>query len=158
MPRHSETRRLPYSREQMFDLVADVARYGEFLPWVSGVRVRSNSETEMVADLAVGFKGLRETFTSKVEKVRPEHIHVDYLDGPLKHLHNHWRFRPDGEGGVLVDFEVAFEFKNKLFEMIAGQMFDSALRKMIGAFETRAAALYGADESGSSKSSAQSAA
>ena len=74
MPRHSETRRLPYSREQMFDLVADVARYTEFLPWVSQIRVRSNSETEMVADMIVGFKGLRETFTSKVEKVRPEHI------------------------------------------------------------------------------------
>jgi coenzyme Q-binding protein COQ10 len=142
----------------MFDLVADVQHYEEFLPWVSAIRVRSDSETEMVADMIVGFKGLRETFTSKVNKHRPDEIHVDYLDGPLKHLHNHWRFRPDGEGGVLVDFEVAFEFKNKLFEMIAGQMFDSALRKMIGAFETRAAALYGADESGSSKSSAQSAA
>ncbi|CAN5201089.1 type II toxin-antitoxin system RatA family toxin [soil metagenome] len=158
MPTHNETRHLPYTPEQMFDLVADVARYEEFLPWVSAIRVRSNSDTEMVADMIVGFKALRETFTSKVNKTRPEEIHVDYLDGPLKHLHNHWRFRSDGAGGVLVDFEVAFEFKNRLFEMIAGQMFDSALRKMIGAFEARAAALYGAGELGSSRSSAHNAA
>lgn len=143
MPRHAETRRLPYTPEQMFDLVADVGRYGEFLPWVSAVRVRSNSESEMVADLIVGFKGLREGFTSRVEKDRPGHIRVDYLEGPLKHLHNDWKFRSDGEGGVLVDFEVDFAFKNRVFEMLAGQVFDRALRMMIGAFEQRAAALYG---------------
>lgn len=164
MPRHSETRRLPYTPEQMFDLVADVGRYGEFLPWVSAVRVRSNSETEMVADLIVGFKGLRETFSSKVEKQRPGHIRVDYLEGPLKHLHNDWKFRPDGEGGCLVDFEVDFTFKSRVFEMLAGQVFDRALRMMINAFEQRAAKLYGdssagaAGSPGSSSSSAHSAA
>ncbi|MBA4761296.1 type II toxin-antitoxin system RatA family toxin [Sphingomonas sp.] len=157
MPRHAETRRLPYTPEQMFDLVADVGRYGEFLPWVSAVRVRSNSETEMVADLMVGFKGLRETFTSRVQKQRPGHIRVEYLEGPLKHLHNDWKFRPDGEGGVLVDFEVDFAFKNRVFEMLAGQVFDRALRMMIGAFEQRAAALY-SGSAGSSSSSAHSAA
>jgi coenzyme Q-binding protein COQ10 len=158
MPRHSETRALPYTPAQMFDLVADVARYGEFLPWVSGVRVRSNSETEMVADLAVGFKALRETFTSKVKKRRPDEIHVEYLEGPLKHLRNDWAFRPDGQGGTLVDFSVDFAFRSRLFEAVAGQMFDRALRKMIGAFEERAAVLYASDASGSSSSSAHSAA
>lgn len=160
MPKHSETRQLPYSPEQMFDLVADVASYGEFLPWVSAIRVRSNSDTQMVADMIVGFKGLRETFTSKVEKQRPEHIQVDYLDGPLKHLNNDWKFRPDGQGGCLVDFSVDFAFKNRVFEMLAGQVFDRALRKMINAFEERAARLY-ADAlpaPGISSSSAQSAA
>ena len=161
MPRHSETRRLPYTSEQMFDLVADVARYTEFLPWVSQIRVRSNSETEMVADMIVGFKGLRETFTSKVEKVRPEHIHVDYLDGPLKYLRNDWVFRPEGNG-CAVDFSVDFAFKNRVFEMLAGQVFGAALRKMIGAFEDRAAALYGVAGSspagGNSSSSAHKAA
>lgn len=157
MPRHAETRRLPYTPDQMYDLVADVGRYAEFLPWVSAVRVRSNSETEMVADLMVGFKGLRETFTSRVQKQRPGHIRVEYLEGPLKHLHNDWKFRPDGEGGVLVDFEVDFSFKNRVFEMLAGQVFDRALRMMIGAFEQRAAALY-AGSAGSSSSSAHSAA
>ncbi|ODT86220.1 MAG: ubiquinone-binding protein [Sphingobium sp. SCN 64-10] len=161
MPKHNETRRLPYSPEQMYALVADVASYPQFLPWVSAIRVRSNSETEMLADMVVGFKSLRETFTSRVVKHAPESVHVDYIDGPLKHLSNDWRFRPDGDGGVLIDFEVDFSFKNRVFEMIAGQMFDRALRKMINAFEERAAELYASSASGSSgnsSSSAQSAA
>ena len=158
MPRHSETRHLPYTPEQMFDLVADVGSYPEFLPWIAAMRVRSDSETEMVADMIVGFKSLRETFTSRVIKERPTHVHVDYVDGPLKHLSNDWRFRPDGEGGVIIDFEVDFAFKNRMFEMLAGQVFDRALRKMIGAFETRAAELYAAGDSGISSSSAHNAA
>ncbi|WP_448658137.1 type II toxin-antitoxin system RatA family toxin [Sphingomonas sp. CJ99] len=160
MPKHTETRALPYSPEQMFDLVADVGRYAEFLPWVSAIRVRSNSDTEMVADMIVGFKGLRETFTSRVKKERPAHVHVEYVDGPLKYLNNDWRFRPDGKGGCLVDFCVDFQFKNRVFEMLAGQVFDRALRKMIGAFEERAAALYGAGSApgGISSSSAHNAA
>jgi len=158
MPRHAETRRLPYTPEQMFDMVADVGRYAEFLPWVTAVRIRSNSSTEMVADLIVGFKGLRETFTSTVRKSRPGSIHVDYLDGPLKYLTNDWAFRP-APGGCEVDFAVDFAFKNKMFEMLAGQVFGQALRKMIGAFEDRAAALYAASDSrGINSSSATSAA
>ena len=148
MPKHEETRHLPYSPEQMFDMVADVGRYGEFLPWVSAIRVRTDSETEMVADMIVGFKGLRETFTSKVQKERPDHIRVDYLDGPLKHLNNDWTFRADGDGGCYVDFCVDFAFKNRMFEMLAGQVFDRALRKMIGAFEDRATVLYGDSSAG----------
>lgn len=143
MPRHSETRRLPYTPEQMFDLVADVKRYPEFLPWVSAMRVRSDTETQLTADMIVGFKGLRETFTSKVDKVRPSRINVEYLDGPLKYLRNEWLFRPEGTG-CAVDFTVDFAFKNRVFEMLAGQVFGTALRKMIGAFEDRAAKLYDA--------------
>lgn len=166
MPGHRETRALPYTPDQMFDLVADVARYPEFLPWVSAIRVRSDSETQMLADMIVGFKGLRETFTSRVRKQRPTEVAVEYIDGPLKYLRNEWRFRPDGQGGVLIDFAVDFAFKNRLFEMLAGQMFDHALRKMIGAFEARAAQLYAASptpslpapSSGSSSSSAHNAA
>ena len=142
----------------MFDLVADVKSYEKFLPWVSAIRVRSDSATEMVADMIVGFKGLRESFTSRVIKQRPDTVHVDYLDGPLEHLTNDWRFEPDGKGGVLIDFSVDFAFRNRLFEMLAGQMFDKALRKMIGAFEERAAQLYGSVESGSNSSSAHNAA
>ena len=153
MPRHSETKYLPYSPEQMFDLVADVARYDEFLPWVSAVRVRSASETVMVADLIVGFNAFKERFTSRVTKTKPSHITVDYIEGPLKYLKNEWRFEPAPEGGTNVDFSVDFAFKSRLFETIAGAMFDRALRRMTGAFEQRAAALYG-----SSNSSAQSAA
>ena len=165
MPRHSETRRLPYSPEQMFDLVADVKRYPEFLPWVLALRVRSDTETQVTADMIVGFKGLREKFSSKVDKSRPDRIHVDYLDGPLKYLRNEWVFRPAGPeqaGGCAVDFTVDFAFKNRVFEMLAGQVFGTALRRMIGAFEERAAKLYGASApsaaGGISSSSAQSAA
>jgi len=133
-------------------MVADVKRYPEFLPWVSAMRVRQDSDTATLADMIVGFKGLRETFTSKVEKTRPDHIHVEYIDGPLKYLHNDWTFRSE-EGGCAVDFAVDFQFKNRMFEMLAGQVFGVALRRMIGAFEDRAKVLYG-----SSSSSATSAA
>lgn len=127
----------------MFDLVADVPRYGEFLPWVSAVRIRSNSESEMVADLVVGFKAIRETFSSRVVKVRPGLIQVDYLDGPMKHLRNEWGFADLAEGGCSVSFMVDFAFRSRTFEAIAGQVFDRALRKMTDAFEARAEALYG---------------
>ncbi|HEV2817477.1 MAG TPA: type II toxin-antitoxin system RatA family toxin [Allosphingosinicella sp.] len=157
MPRHTETRILPYTPEQLFDLVADVGRYQEFLPWVAATRVRENSATGMIADLVVGFGAFKETFTSKVHKSRPGEIEIDYVEGPLKYLHNSWKFRP-APGGTEVDFCVDFAFRNRLFEAIAGQMFDRALRRMIGAFEERADALYGSGVSGSSRPSAQSAA
>lgn len=158
MPRHTETRSLPYTPEQLFDLVADVGRYQEFLPWVAATRIRSDSETEMLADLVVGFRALKETFTSRVKKQRPDRIDIDYVEGPLKYLHNSWKFRSDGKGGTDIDFCVDFAFRNRLFEALAGQMFDSALRRMIGAFEARAHQLYGAGLPGSSSPSAQSAA
>ncbi len=143
MPRHTETRRMLYTPEQMFDLVADVKRYHEFLPWIAAVRVRSDSETLLIADLVVGFRAIKETFTSRVEKRGPERIRTEYIEGPLKYLQNSWVFRPDGEGGTEIDFCVDFAFKNRLFESLAGQMFDRALRRMIGAFEDRARELYG---------------
>ena len=150
---------MPYSAEQMFDLVADVRAYADFLPWVVAMRVRKDTPEETLADMIVGFKGLRETFTSRIQKERPDHLRVDYVEGPLKYLHNEWRFRPDGEG-CLVDFSVDFAFKNRMFEMLAGQVFTMALRKMIGAFEERARVLYGAgsDPGGIRSSSAHSAA
>ncbi|GAA4768967.1 type II toxin-antitoxin system RatA family toxin [Novosphingobium ginsenosidimutans] len=153
MPGIHEVRRLPYSAEQMYDLVADVARYGEFLPWVVATRVRSDSETEMIADMLVGFNALREKFTSRVLKQRPERIEVIYIDGPMRDLDNVWQFRPAEDGGCEVEFMVNFTFRNAMFERLAGQYFDRAFRKMVGAFETRAEALYG-----SSNSSATSAA
>ncbi len=153
MPRHSEDRYLPYTPEQLFDLVADVEHYDEFLPWVVAVRVRSSSEAETVADLVVGFGAFKERFTSRVVKERPTKICVDYIEGPLKYLHNEWRFERAADGGSDVHFSVDFAFRSRLFESLAGAMFDRALRRMINAFEQRAAALYGI-----SRSSAQSAA
>lgn len=153
MPGIRETRRLPYSAEQMFDLVADVSRYGEFLPWVVATRVKSDDGREMVADMLVGFKALREKFTSRVIKDRPGRLEVIYVDGPMRDLDNTWTFRDLPEGGCEIDFCVDFSFRNKMFEMLAGQYFDRAFRKMVEAFEERAGQLYG-----SSSSSAQSAA
>ena len=154
MPRHSEKRRMPYTPGQMYDLVADVERYDEFLPWVLAMRVRRDSDTETIADMVVGFKAIRETFTSKVLKTPKSHIHVEYVDGPLQYLRNDWGFESDGEGGCNVHFEVDFAFRNRLFQSLAGQFFEKALMRMIGAFETRAQSLYG-DSGGSSSSSAQ---
>jgi len=147
MPGIREQRRLPYSAEQMFDLVADVDRYGEFLPWVVATRVRSDSETEMVADMLVGFKALREKFTSRVEKRRPEELRVHYVDGPLRDLDNIWRFRQLGPHECEIDFSVDFTFRSPLFEKLAGQYFDRAFRKMVTAFEERARELYGKSSS-----------
>lgn len=153
MPSIQEVRRLPWSAEQMFDLVADVGRYGEFLPWVVATRVKSDSETEMVADMLVGFSAIREKFTSRVVKARPGELRVHYVDGPLRDLDNVWRFRADGPDACEIDFSVSFSFRNALFEKLAGQYFDKAFRKMVAAFETRAEQLYG-----NSNSSATSAA
>ncbi|MFM5916977.1 MAG: type II toxin-antitoxin system RatA family toxin [Novosphingobium sp.] len=146
MPGIRETRQLPYSAEQMFDLVADVGRYAEFLPWVVGTRVRSDSETEMIADLLVGFNALREKFSSRVIKTRPSEIKVHYLDGPMRDLDNVWKFRPTPDG-CEIDFTVSFTFRNAVFEALAGQYFDRAFRKMVSAFETRAQQLYGSNSS-----------
>ena len=143
MPAIQEIRRLPYSAGQMFDLVADVGRSGEFLPWVVATRVRSDSEEEMVADMLVGFRALREKFSSRVIKERPHRIVVHYLDGPMRDLDNAWHFRALDDGGCEIDFNVAFTFRNPVFERMAGEYFDRAFRKMVGAFEQRAELLYG---------------
>lgn len=147
MPHHHERRSLPHSAEQMYDLVADVKSYAEFLPWVSGIRVRQDTDTEMLADMIVGFKAIRETFSSRVLKIPKSSIIVDYLDGPMKHLHNRWRFEDVPGGGSVVDFTVDFAFRNRIFEALAGQFFDSALRKMTSAFVERADELYGSSSS-----------
>lgn len=147
MPQHSETRYLPYSPDQLYALVADVGSYAQFLPWVVATRVKSDSESEMIADMIVGFKHLREKFTSHVKKIPGQSITVEYLDGPLRDLENVWKFRPHGDGHCAVDFSVAFTFKNRIFENLAGQYFDKAFRKMVSAFEDRAAQLYGSSNS-----------
>lgn len=147
MPHIAETRRLPYSAQQMYDLVADVKHYAEFLPWVVATRIKSDSDTEMVADMLVGFNALREKFTSRVHKHRPHAIAVEYIDGPLRQLENRWTFIPDGPDACVIDFSVDFTFRNALFEKLAGQYLDRAFRKMVAAFETRAEALYGSNNS-----------
>jgi coenzyme Q-binding protein COQ10 len=142
MPHHHERRALPFSAAQMYDLVIDVRRYAEFLPWVAAVRVRSDDEDEMLADLVVGFKSLKETFSSRVLKTPKSKVVVDYLDGPMRHLHNQWLF-DEQDDGCIVDFTVDFAFHNRIFEALAGQYFNTALRKMTDAFIERAEVLYG---------------
>lgn len=147
MPGIREVHILPYNAEQMFDLVSDVGSYAEFLPWVVATRVKSDTEQEMIADMIVGFKSLREKFTSRVQKHRPDMIEVHYIDGPMRDLDNRWTFKTLPDGSCEVEFLVDFTFKNSVFEALAGQYFDRAFRKMVRAFENRAEQLYGSNNS-----------
>lgn len=144
MPAHHETRVLPYTVEQMFDLVADIERYPEFLPWCVACRIKSReSPACLIADLAVGFKMVREKFTSRVTFDRPNSIVVEYIDGPFSHLTNIWRFRAAADGaGTEVDFSLDFEFRSKILQNLIGLLFEEAVRRMVAAFEKRAAAIY----------------
>ncbi|MDA5193806.1 type II toxin-antitoxin system RatA family toxin [Govanella unica] len=142
MPKHVEKRTLKYSPDELYALVADVARYPEFLPWCVGARILKRTDQEIWADLMIGFKMFRETFTSRVQ-LNPGVIEVEYVKGPLKHLTNHWAFLPAGDGQCTIDFMVDFEFKNLLFERLVGALFTEAVHRMVLAFEKRAVEVYG---------------
>jgi coenzyme Q-binding protein COQ10 len=142
MPTHAERKILRYTPEQLFDMVADVRRYPEFLPWCVGARILSRTEEELTADLTIGFKMFRETFRSQVTLERPGHVHVRYLNGPFRYLNNHWRFHPHPQG-TEVDFFVDFEFRSRLLQAVIGTVFNEAVRLMVRAFERRAMQLYG---------------
>ncbi|HEX3500252.1 MAG TPA: type II toxin-antitoxin system RatA family toxin [Stellaceae bacterium] len=142
MPTHAEQRILPYTAEQLFDLVADVERYPEFLPWCVGARIRERRADLVVADLLIGFRMFRERFTSKVTLARPGRIDVAYSEGPFRYLDNHWIFEPV-EGGCRIDFFVDFEFHSAILQKLIGVLFNEAVRRMVAAFETRARQLYG---------------
>lgn len=142
--KHAEQRVLGYRPEQLFDLVADVERYPEFLPWCIGARIRERGKSLLIADLVIGFKVIRERFTSRVALDRPHlAIEVTYADGPFKHLSNRWRFEPRPNGGCLIDFYVEFEFRSVVLQKLIGVLFHEAVKRMVAAFETRARALYG---------------
>ncbi|HZH27027.1 MAG TPA: type II toxin-antitoxin system RatA family toxin [Azospirillaceae bacterium] len=145
MPRHAERRRLPYRVDQMFALVADIERYPEFLPWCVGARIRRREGDTVYADLVIGFKMVRERFTSKVMLSPPGRIDVEYAEGPFHYLKNHWVFIPT-EDGCEVDFFVDFEFRSRVLQAIIGAVFTEAVRRMVTAFETRARKLYGAPD------------
>jgi coenzyme Q-binding protein COQ10 len=150
MPTHTEHRSMPYSADQIYDLVADVARYPEFLPWTAAARIRSrrpapDGSEVMDADLVISFKVFRERFGSRVTLYPARrHIDTEYIDGPFKHMLSSWSVREAPDGGCLVDFFVDFEFKNAILQKIIGVVFDEAMRRVVGAFERRAEALYGA--------------
>ncbi len=143
MPSHQEKRILPYSAEQLFDLVMDIEKYPQFLPWCIGARVNSRSKNEVNADVIVGYKMFRERFSSRVHLIRPHAIEVEYLKGPMRHLQNKWVFTNLRAGQCEVDFYVDFSLESKIFEKLVDQFFHKALVKMINAFEARAVELYG---------------
>jgi coenzyme Q-binding protein COQ10 len=149
MHRFDETRHLPYTPRQLFDLVADIEKYHEFLPWCLGARVGPREKTPdgevLTADLIVGARIFRETFTSRVTLAgdeNPPRIDVDYIKGPMQKMENHWLFHAEG-AGTRLEFHVAFAFRSAFLEKIMGAFFDDASRRMVAAFEARAAQLYG---------------
>ena len=141
MPTHHETRFLPQTAEQLFDLVSDVDDYPNFLPWCVALRVTSRNDNEIRADMVVGFKMLREKFTSRVTLTPKERIDVEYLDGPFRYLENRWLFI-DKDGGCEIDFFIDFEFQSRLLRKIMEPLFHEAVRRMVRAFEKRATERY----------------
>jgi len=143
MPTHAEKRVLPYAPAELYDLVANVQDYPQFLPWCLGARVREKTDRLMVADLIIGFKMFRERFTSKVTlDPSKRRIDVAYSEGPFKHLTNHWLFNPH-PNGCEIDFYVDFEFRSRLLQKTIELLFHEAVRRMVAAFEARARQLYG---------------
>lgn len=144
MPTHAEKRIVPYTTEQMFDLVAEAERYPEFLPWVRGARIRRwESDQVFIIDMAVGFKMFREHFTTRDTLKRPHRIDVEYFSGPFHHLTNRWTFEPVGDRQCLLDFYIDFSFRSFFLERMVGVLFHDAVRVMVSAFERRAATIYG---------------
>ena len=142
MTTHAEQRLIHHTPEQLFDLVADVRRYPEFLPWCLAARIKERSQTTLVADLIIGFQMFKEQFTSHVSMDRDNLIiEVEYTEGPFKYLTNKWQFteHPDG---CLIDFYVDFEFKSRLLQTVIESLFTEAVKRMVRAFEARANNLY----------------
>lgn len=143
MPSHRELRILPYTSEQLFDLVMDIESYPEFLPWCIGARINTQADDRLEADVVIGYKVFREKFSSRVHFLRARTIEVEYMQGPMRNLHNHWSFTDVKGGKCQVDFYVDFTMKKKLFETLVDQFFHRVLARMIDAFEQRAAEKYG---------------
>lgn len=148
MPTHSEKRVLPYTADQIYEMVADVARYPEFLPWNSAARIRSrrplpDGREELLADLVISFKVFRERFTSRAVLDPVGHkVDTEYLDGPFKYMKSFWNIR-DHTDGCEVEFFVDFEFRNAVLQKVIGVVFDQAMRRVVRAFDDRAVELYG---------------
>jgi len=142
VPTFAERIVVPYRADQLFDLVADVGKYPEFLPWCAGAHVRSQTPQELVADLVIRFGPFSESFTSRVSLERPGRIRVHYENGPFKFLNNQWVFTHTA-GGTRVDFWVDFEFRNRLLQAAIGVVFGEAVKRMVSAFLKRARDVYG---------------
>ncbi|MBU2866447.1 MULTISPECIES: type II toxin-antitoxin system RatA family toxin [Pacificibacter] len=148
MPTHREIKIMPYTAQQMYDLVGDVQSYPKFLPWNAAARIRSRDDMGdheiMLADLVISFKVFREKFGSKVVLWPVDKkIDTEYLDGPFKYMKSWWQFRDLEDGTCEVEFFVDFEFKNAILQSVIGVVFNEAMRRVVSAFEKRAADLYG---------------
>ena len=143
MPTHAEVRVLHHPPEQLFDLVADVEKYPEFLPWCVDARIRRREGDLVVADLVIGYRMFRERFTSTVALNRPDRIDVTYAEGPFRYLNNHWIFAPEGPDSCVIDFFVDFEFRSRVLQAMVGRVFGEAVKVMVHAFERRADELFG---------------
>jgi coenzyme Q-binding protein COQ10 len=147
MTAYREKVTVPYTPQQMYELVAGVERYPDFLPWCIGARILKRDMNVIYADLVIGWKVLRERFSSKVVLTPHSAVQFDYTNGPLKYLHGDWRFSPTPEGGCLVEFQVDFEFKSRTLALVMGGVFSELVYRMVGAFESRAHQLYGRSKS-----------
>jgi coenzyme Q-binding protein COQ10 len=143
VPTHAEKRVLPFTPDQLFDVVADIEKYPEFLPWCIATRIRRREGKVIHADMVIGFKMFRERFTTKDVLDPPRRIDVSYHDGPFRYLNNHWIFEPHGEGHCELDFYIDFEFRSRLFQKMMGAIFNEAVKIMVTAFEKRAREIYG---------------
>jgi len=141
MRTHTEEIIIPYTPEQIYALVADVEKYPEFIPWCSAARILEKNETDILADLVVGFKGVTEKYTSRVH-LKENEIDIEYVNGPFELLENNWKFTKT-ENGCKIDFYIKFRFKSKLLQALIGGLFEIACHKMVGAFTERAKKLYG---------------
>ena len=143
MPTHAERKVVPYAQGQIFDMVADIKRYPEFLPWCVACRITKTEDAVIWGDLMVGFKVFRETFTSKVTLQAPDRIDVEYINGPFRYLNNHWHFNSMNSGSrTEIDFFIDFEFRSRMLQSVASPVFNEAVRRMVGAFERRADTIY----------------
>ena len=145
MPKHREVRTLPYTAQQMFDLVIDVERYADFLPWCQSCRIITRSDDSFVADLAIGYKGISQSFRSRITFVTPLEINVDYLEGRLKYLKNTWQFKDMAPHHCQIDFFIDFSLGGGLLQFAMAAVFEKALFQMIHSFEHRAHQVYGKD-------------
>ncbi|HTW73105.1 MAG TPA: type II toxin-antitoxin system RatA family toxin [Acetobacteraceae bacterium] len=142
MPTHAEHRVVPYRPDQLFDLVADVEKYPQFLPWCVATRVRHRAGHELHADMTIGFGPFRESFVSRVTLDPPRSVRVRYETGPFRYLNNQWDFLPHPEG-TQVGFFIDFEFRSKILQSAIGVVFNEAVRRMVNAFQKRARDVYG---------------
>ena len=149
MHSYTEVKISPYSVKKLFDLVADIESYPEFVPWCSGARILSIDKNIITAELLVNFKAFVEKYTSHVELIKPTknrkeaEIKVKMIEGPFNYLTNDWKFRPHELGGTEISFEISFEFKSKIMNSLFGYVFETATKKMMNAFSLRADHLYG---------------